>query len=183
MLYKDIAKKLRARINSDEFAVGDLLPTERQLMQEYQVSRVSIRKAIEELVALKLIEKRRGSGTYVTHKAIIHQLNPLRGGLEWAQHEGVVLPNQILASPNLYADSEIANQLNLDTTDRVYQIKRLRIYDDRPQIFEESYMPVALFPELSIRVLEGSKFEYIEKVMGLEIKSSVQQFEPVMPDK
>ena len=43
MLYKNIAKKLRFRINSDEFAIGDVLPTERQLMEEYQASRVSIR--------------------------------------------------------------------------------------------------------------------------------------------
>ncbi len=65
MLYKNIAKKLRFRINSDEFNVGDVLPTERQLMEEYQASRVSIRKAIDELVELDLIEKKQGSGTVV----------------------------------------------------------------------------------------------------------------------
>ena len=63
MLYKNIAKKLRFRINSDEFAIGDVLPTERQLMEEYQASQVSIRKAINELVAIDLIEKKQGSGT------------------------------------------------------------------------------------------------------------------------
>jgi len=183
VLYKDIAKKLRFRINSDEFAVGDLLPTERQLMQEYQASRVSIRKAIEELVALDLIEKKQGSGTYITHKEVVHQLVPLRSGMERSQEGGATLTSEVLEFAIVYPESEIANRLKISTTDRVYRIKRLRKFNDRPQILEESYMPASLFPELNIRVLEGSKFEYIEKVMGLKIEGSYQEFAPILPDK
>jgi DNA-binding GntR family transcriptional regulator len=65
----------------------------------------------------------------------------------------------------------------------VYYIKRLRKVNDRPQIIEESYMPVSLFPELTIRTLERSKFEYIEKNLGLIIEGSYQEFSPVIPDK
>ena len=183
MLYKDIAKKLRFRINSDEFAIGDLLPTERQLMQEYQASRVSIRKAIEELVALDLIEKKQGSGTFITHKEVIHQLVPLRSGQERSQEGGAILSSEVLEFAIVCSDSEIAKRLKIEPTDRVYRTKRIRKFNDRPQIIEESYMPVSLFPELNIRVLEGSKFEYIEKMMRLKIEGSYQAFSPILPDR
>lgn len=183
MLYKDIAKKLRFRINSDEFEIGDLLPTERQLMQDYQASRVSVRKAIEELVYLNLIEKKQGSGTYIIHKEIVHQLVPLRSGQELSLDGGSTLVSEVLEFTIVYPESEIANRLKISTDERVYHAKRLRKYDDRPQVIEESYMPVNLFPELNIRVLEGSKFEYIEKVMGMKIEGSYQEFTPIQSDK
>ena len=97
MLYKNIAKKLRFRINSDEFVVGDVLPTERQLMEEYQASRVSIRKAIDELVTLDLIEKKQGSGTYIKQKEVVHLMDQLRSGLESSQKIGQTITSDVLA--------------------------------------------------------------------------------------
>ena len=44
-------------------------------------------------------------------------------------------------------------------------------------------MPVSLFPELTIRVLEHSKFNYIEEKLGLEIEGSYQEFSPLQPNK
>jgi DNA-binding GntR family transcriptional regulator len=183
VLYKNIAKKLRFRINSDEFAIGDVLPTERQLMEEYQASRVSIRKAIDELVAIDLIEKKQGSGTYIKQKEVVHLMDQLRSGLESSQEIGQTITSDVLEFAIVYPDDEIANRLKIKTTDRVYYIKRLRKVNDRPQIIEESYMPVSLFPELTIRTLERSKFEYIEKNLGLIIEGSYQEFSPVIPDK
>ena len=183
MLYKNIAKKLRFRINSDEFAIGDVLPTERQLMEEYQASRVSIRKAIEELVVLDLIEKKQGSGTYIKRKEVVHLMSPLQSGLESSNERGQTITSDVLEFAIVYPDDEIANRLKINTTDRVYYTKRLRKINDRPQIIEESFMPVNLFPELSIRTLERSKFEYIEKNLGLIIEGSYQEFSPVIPDK
>jgi GntR family glv operon transcriptional regulator len=183
VLYKNIAKKLRFRINSDEFVVGDVLPTERQLMEEYQASRVSIRKAIDELVTLDLIEKKQGSGTYIKQKEVVHLMDQLRSGLESSQKIGQTITSDVLAFSIIYPDDEIANRLKIKTTDRVYYTKRLRKLNERPQIIEESFMPVSLFPELTIRVLEHSKFEYIEDKLGLKIEGSYQEFSPVLADK
>lgn len=183
MLYKNIAKKLRFRINSDEFTIGDVLPTERQLMAEYQASRVSIRKAIDELVTLDLIEKKQGSGTYIKQKEVVHLMNPLRSGLESSQEIGQKITSDVLEFAIVYPDDEVANRLKIKTSDRVYYTKRLRKINERPQIIEESFMPATLFPELTIRTLERSKYEYIEKTLGLIIEGSYQEFSPVLPDK
>lgn len=183
MLYKNIAKKLRFRINSDEFNVGDVLPTERQLMQEYLASRVSIRKAIDELVALDLIEKKQGSGTYIKQKEIVHMMQPLRSGVESSEGIGQRITSEVIEFSIIFPDHEIAQRLKISATERVYRTKRVRKINDRPQIIEESFMPVSLFPELTIRVLEHSKFNYIEEKLGLEIDGSYQEFSPLQPNK
>lgn len=183
MLYKDITKKLRFRINSDEFSVGDVLPTERQLMAEYQASRVSIRKALNELQLLSLIEKKHGSGSYIRQKEIVHLMHPLKSGVESSQDNGEKITSEVLEFAIVDPDVEVANRLRIQPDERVYYIKRLRKVNNRPQIIEDSFMPVSLFPELTIRTLEHSKFEYIEKLLGLEIEGSYQEFSPALPDK
>jgi len=183
MLYKDITKKLRFRINSDEFSVGDVLPTERQLMQEYKASRVSIRKALSELQMLDLIERKHGSGSYIMHKELVHLVHPLRSGVESSAETGEKISSEVLEFAIVSPDPEIADILKMQLGERAYFIKRLRKINGRPKIIEDSFMPVNLFPELTIRTLEGSKFEYIEKTLGLEIEGSYQEFSPVLPDK
>ena len=183
MLYKDITKKLRFRINSDEFSVGDVLPTERQLMEEYQVSRVSIRKALAELQMLALIERRHGSGSYIMQKEVVHFMHPLKSGVESSEETGEKITSEVLEFAIVDPDREIADRLKIKSGDRVYYIKRLRKINNRPQIIEDSFMPVSLFAELTIRTLEHSKFEYIEKTLGLEIEGSYQEFSPIIPDK
>lgn len=183
MLYKDIAKKLRFRINSDEFSIGDVLPTERQLMDEYHASRVSIRKAIDELVKQGLLEKIQGSGTYIRQKTGVHLLHPLRSGFEDSAEIGQTISSEVIEFAVIRPAQEIISRLKISPDERVYYIKRVRKMNDRPQILEESYMPVRLFPDLTVRILERSKYEYIEKTLGMRIAGSYQEFSPVMPSK
>lgn len=183
MLYKDIAKKLRFRINSDEFSLGDVLPTERQLMDEYHASRVSIRKAIDELVKQGLLEKIQGSGTYIRQKTGVHLLHPLRSGFEDSAAVGQTISSEVIEFAVIRPAPEVISRLKISADERVYYIKRVRKMNDRPQILEESYMPVNLFPDLTVRILERSKYEYIEKTLGMKIAGSYQEFSPVMPSK
>ncbi|EKO3774781.1 GntR family transcriptional regulator, partial [Vibrio metschnikovii] len=65
MLYKKVMLALKQRIDSGEFQIGDNLPTETKLVEEYAVSRITVRKAIDELVKMAMVEKRQGAGTTV----------------------------------------------------------------------------------------------------------------------
>ena len=143
MIYKTIAKQLRYRINSDEFAVGDVLPTEKQLMEEYGASRVSVRRAIEELVEAGLVQKRHGSGTYVMQKDVVHFIDSFKSGKESVQAMGKEIQSEVLQFAVIPAEKEVAGRLELAEGAKVYHIQRLRKIGDRPQILEESFMPVA----------------------------------------
>lgn len=68
MIYKSIAERLRIRLNTADFTLNSLLPGEKKLAEEFAVSRMTIRKAIDLLVAWGLVVRRHGSGTYLVRK-------------------------------------------------------------------------------------------------------------------
>ena len=71
--------RLRIRLNSADFTLNSLLPGEKKLAEEFAVSRMTIRKAIDLLVAWGLVVRRHGSGTYLVRKDVLHQTASLTG--------------------------------------------------------------------------------------------------------
>ncbi len=180
MIYKSIADKLKIRLNSDEFEVGDNLPSEKALAEELQVSVMTIRKALTLLEREKLIFKRHGSGSYVARKSNYHggELD----GFNYQMHiVGVTnYQNRVTEFTMMDAPPAIAQQLKIEPGDKVYYVKRIRLIDDAPILIEDSYIPVAIFPWLSIGNLEGSKFNYFKKNCHITILESHRTYTPVL---
>ncbi|GAM67067.1 transcriptional regulator [Vibrio sp. JCM 19236] len=183
MLYVKVLESLKDKINADVYRVGEALPTEKQLIEEYQVSRITIRKAVDELVKLKLVEKRRGSGTYVLEKQLSHQLTTLAGTSEIQQSNNKSVKYKVT---KFFMDTEnvsVHKLLGLSESEPLYYIRRVKYIDDQPRIVEDSYMPVSLFPELNISTLEKSKFAYVEQEKQMVIEGSRQEFTAVESDE
>lgn len=85
MIYKSIAERLRIRLNSADFTLNSLLPGEKKLAEEFAVSRMTIRKAIDLLVAWGLVVRRHGSGTYLVRN---RQPDRTGGGVKTAGKNG-----------------------------------------------------------------------------------------------
>ena len=77
MIYKSIADRLRLRLNSSDYNVGSPLPGEKALALEFGVARMTIRKALDLLVSWGLVERRHGSGTFVSRKDVHHDPLPV----------------------------------------------------------------------------------------------------------
>lgn len=88
MIYKSIAERLRIRLNSADFTLNSLLPGEKKLAEEFAVSRMTIRKAIDLLVAWGLVVRRHGSGTYLVRKDVLRQSDRAGGGVKTAGKNG-----------------------------------------------------------------------------------------------
>lgn len=183
MLYVKVLESLKEKINADVYSVGSALPTEKQLIEEYQVSRITIRKAVDELVKLKLVEKRRGSGTYVLEKQYSHQLNSLAGTSEILTHNNKTVKYQVTQFLMSSDNAPVHKLLELKPNEPLYYIRRVKFIDDQPRIVEDSYMPVALFPDLNISTLQKSKFDYVEHEKGMLIQGSRQEFTAVDSDE
>ncbi|WP_148997411.1 GntR family transcriptional regulator, partial [Shigella sonnei] len=76
MIYKSIAERLRIRLNSADFTLNSLLPGEKKLAEEFAVSRMTIRKAIDLLVAWGLVEVLKRQGKTVTSQVLIFEIMP-----------------------------------------------------------------------------------------------------------
>ncbi|KAA1048431.1 GntR family transcriptional regulator [Pseudocitrobacter sp. 73] len=183
MIYKSIADKLRLRLNSSDYSVGSPLPAEKILAQEFGVARMTIRKAVDMLIAWGLVIRRHGSGTYVARKDVHHETTNLTGLAEVLRQQGKEVVSKVLVFEVMPAPPAIASQLRIQINERIYFSRRVRYVDGKPLMLEDSYMPVKLFRTLSLGHLEGSKFDYIEKECGITISGNYESLTPVLADR
>lgn len=164
-LYLRLERALRAAVNEDRLAPGAALPSERTLCDTYDLSRVTVRKALDGLVRDGVLIRRRGSGTYVADAAprperveknfaVLSSFSEdmiSRGrtpGSRWlGRSAGVVTPEEALA-------------LGLSPGSPVYRFRRVRLADGQPMALEIS--TVAGFALPSIEVVGASLYEALD---------------------
>ena len=129
------------------------------------------------------MERRHGSGTYVTKKDVQHETKGLSGFTELMREQGRSLTSEVLEFRTMPAPPAIASQLRIKVNEPVYFSNRVRSVDGRALLVEESYMPVRLFRTLSVAHLEGSKFAYIENECQLPIAGNYESFSAVLADR
>src|SRR6202046_2446871 len=143
-LHAQVEKALLKSMGAGVLAPGSRLPTEDQLVESYEVSRTTIRTAIQSLVARGLVEIRRGKGTFVSQPAITQELTELTGFVEDMQALGRQ-PSARLVDRRMVAASEtVARQLSLRRGATVVRIQRVRLADGIPLSFDETYLPQEL---------------------------------------
>ncbi|MCS3431234.1 GntR family transcriptional regulator [Klebsiella sp. BIGb0407] len=182
MIYKTLANRLRIRINSDNFSIGDALPSEKKLATEFSVSRMTIRKAVELLIEWGLVKRVHGSGTYIVQRDIQHGTYGLKGFSELMKELGRSMTSKVIEFQLMVVPPAIASLLHMRTGERIYYSRRVRFVDGKPLLLEDSYMPSRLFGNLSVLHLEGSKFSYIEDDCKINIEGHYESFTPVIAD-
>ncbi|ANO33287.1 transcriptional regulator [Vibrio breoganii] len=182
-MYRQIADAIREKISTGEYKVGEALPTEAQLREEFSVSRVTVRQAIKLLVESEELESIQGSGTYVKESKVNYDIDQQSSFAEkWAHLEGVTHSN-VLAFEIQPASLSIADILEINEKEMVFYIKRVRFLNDQPITVEETWMPTEMFPDLTYQVMQGSKYDFIEKQKGMVIDRSEQELIPVLPQQ
>ncbi|MCF7364456.1 MULTISPECIES: GntR family transcriptional regulator [unclassified Vibrio] len=180
-MYRKIADEIRNKIGTGEYRVGEALPTEAQLREEFSVSRVTVRQALKLLIENEELKSIQGSGTYVKESKVNYDMYQQSSFAEkWAHLDGVT-HSDVLSFEIRCASLTMAEHLDVKEGERIFYIKRVRYVDDNPITVEETWMPTAMFPDLTYQVMQGSKYEYIEKQKGLIIDRSEQEIIPILP--
>jgi len=182
-MYRQIADALREKISAGELKPGDALPTESSLQEEFNVSRVTVRQALKLLTEEQIVESIQGSGTYVKEERVNYDIYQLTGFYEKLADRNVDTHSEVSIFEVLKADAKLAEKLNLSHDDKVWHVKRVRFIKQKPVILEETWMPLALFPDLTWEVMENSKYHYVEQIKKLVIDRSEQELVPIMPSE
>jgi GntR family transcriptional regulator len=173
--YKEIAQDLRDKIVSGIYKVNEQLPFEREMSINYNVSRITIRKAVDLLVAEGLIVKRRGAGTFVKdindEEAIEIAMKKQFLGFS-TTYSGHNVKSKVINFKIINPDEKTANKLKIGRNEFIYHIERVRYLDNEPFVLEKTFMPITLIPGLQKKDLESSIYDYIENVLKLKIQSS-----------
>ena len=160
--------------------VGESIPSERQLTQHLGVSRLTVRAAIDELVRDGYLDRRHGSGTYVTEPKIAQPLT-LTSFSEDMRRRGMKPGSRTLELVVTSAGARLARRLDVSPEARLVRVKRLRLADDEPMAMEVLHIPEALVPGLTKADFEDHSFyELLEERYGIVIASGSQSIEPTV---
>ncbi|QIH77133.1 MULTISPECIES: GntR family transcriptional regulator [Macrococcoides] len=147
-LYLQIAEKIRNNIDNGELQVGDKLPSERKLCELYDVSRITIRQALDLLEDERIIQRKQGIGTYVLPSQYNQILNNLYSFSDEIIKKGDKPSTKMLDIQLVRVNDYIHKRTGLMLNAHVFKLTRLRLANDKPLVLEYSYIPQSLAPDL-----------------------------------
>lgn len=180
-LYAKVEAILLTDMAEGLLAPGDQLPPEEQLIDRFQVSRTTIRKAIENLIASGRVEIRRGKGTFITQPKITQSLTELTGFAEDMVVLGRHPSSRLLDKKRVAADKAVARALDIGPGTLVYKIERVRLADGVPMSFDETYLPM----DIGVKVVSNNLdvepiFDLLENKYALPLIEARYQLEAVV---
>lgn len=161
-------------------ASGEPFPPERQLAESLGVSRMTLRRAIDELVVRGLVCRRPGAGVFALGPKLNQPLTASSFSEDMAAR-GMRPSSRILEFDSAAAGPRIARRLEIAESDIVTVVLRLRLADDEPIALEKLHTPEALVPRLSPEDLAISSFyELLTARYGIQLASGTQTIEPTL---
>jgi GntR family transcriptional regulator len=182
-LYAQVENVIMDRISNGSLPAGSRLPSEDSLVQEYAVSRTTIRAAVQSLVQRGLVEIRRGKGTFVTHPKITQELTELTGFVEDMQALGRHPAAKVLDQQIVPANQLVARHLALPQGAPVVRIQRVRLADRMPLSYDETYLPKELGEKVMADNLDTEPiFSLLEQKYNTPLVAAEYQLEAVCAD-
>ncbi|WP_251521135.1 trehalose operon repressor [Staphylococcus sp. HKU1] len=181
--FMTIYEALRADILNTKLKYGEQLPSENELVQTYQSSRETVRKALNLLVSEGMIQKIRGKGSIVIYQNITEfPFADLISFKEVQQTLGLQHETEVKVLEKIQASEVpvVKKALNLKQSTWLWHIIRVRKINGKVKIIDEDYLDASIVPDLNEAIVQDSLYHYIEQVLHLEISYSKKSitFEP-----
>ncbi len=178
-----IKEYLIDRIQNKEILPLDAIESENELAKKFDVSRMTARKVIDELVVLGFLYRKHGKGTFVSDLPRFKDLQSFLCFTEEAALKGFTVENRIvdfhLGSPT----PMIQNRLSISKNKNVWYIRRVRSVDNTTYAYEDSAYIADLFGDCNEKILQGSVYHHLEQEVGLDISFANQEIESVVADQ
>lgn len=182
-LYAQIVEQLQHDIKNGFFSKSGRLPTETELSQQYGVSRITVRRAVDELVTLGLVEKKQGKGTFICTPKLTRQLGGPMSFTEMCRANGLSASAQILDAKICMADTVyVRESLSVTEKDPIVRIRRLRYAGDKPLVLEDNFFPLEYAYLLSIDLENDSIYRYLQEEKGIELRRTTMHLRIVRAD-
>ncbi|PTE68111.1 trehalose operon repressor [Staphylococcus devriesei] len=178
-----IYEALKQSIIDGTYSYGEQLPSEHDLLEQYQSSRETVRRALHLLAEEGMIQKIRGKGSIVIDQKMTEfpfsdliSFKEVKEELG-LQHDTIVLVNEVIEAEQV---PYIKQQLGLNSNDKLIHVVRSRNINGKTKILDEDYFLASVVPEISNTVAQDSIYNYLENELALEISYSNKSitFEP-----
>lgn len=181
-LYYQIKEILKEMIENEELMPGTAIPPEREICEFQGVSRMTVNKALIELVNEGLLYREQGKGTFVAYPKEKQQLSQLMSFTEEMEKKGVKTSTKVLSFQLKDATKQIKSTLALpDKETKVFEIKRLRLSQDEPVAIETVWIPHYMFKDMTFEMIDGkSLYNIFKNKYGYTLEIAKQTIEPIM---
>ena len=180
-LYYQLMDLLIEQIESKAVSPGDKLLSERELCEKYDVSRSTVRLAIQEMAREGYIEKQHGKGTFVSSERLKQDLLKFYSFTDEMKKIGKVPSSQVIDFKTTQLDVRLAKKLEMSEGDEAYQFTRLRLADGEPMMLETTYLPKSRFSGLTRLDLEQTAlYELMCQRYGANFTLAEETFRPVL---
>jgi GntR family trehalose operon transcriptional repressor len=174
--YQIIYKDLEKAIHEQKYQVGDFLPTEQELVQSYQVSRDTIRKALTLLVEEGLVKKIHGSGSQVINQEQINfPVSDLTSYQELIEQQSLNSQTNVISLDKIIVDSKLSERTGFSNSRQVWRVVRQRVVDSCASVIDIDYLDASLVPQLNRSIAEYSIYDYIENQLNLSISHAFKE--------
>lgn len=162
-VYIQIHNQIKKDIEAGVWAVGDRIPSERELALEFNVSRMTLRQAVQTLVEEGILERQVGAGTFVARKKVQEKMTGVTSFTELMKEQGKKPSSRtvsyLVTTPSL---SEM-ERLKLKDNEKVLRMERIRYADEVPICFEVATLPYNLVKDYERNQITTSLYRTLEE--------------------
>ncbi|MFW6409923.1 MAG: GntR family transcriptional regulator [Halanaerobiales bacterium] len=181
-LYFQLYEILKDKIESGELNVGDLLPSERELSEKYDISRPTVRQALKELVNEGFLVREKGKGSFVANPKINYGfIQRLTTYYEDMEKKGCYTKTKILQKKIINPRKVVARKLDIAEDDKIIVLSRVRYIKEEPIVMVMNHIPYKFCPELANEDLENkSLYNVMAKKYDLKSYRAQITMEPTV---
>lgn len=161
-LYQQLMLRLKNDVSAGVYPAGARIPSEQMLCETYGVSRVTVRKAILDLVQEGLLVRKQGKGTFVAGQRLKRDLRQVTSFTDACAQRGQQAQTRLISAQLVPAAAEDAHLLGLSEDATLFEIIRLRLIDGEPVMLEINRFPET-FAYLKDEAPEGSLYACLQQ--------------------
>ncbi len=175
-LYVQLKEALIAGIKSGEYPKGEKIPTEQELRELYDVSRITVRRAVQEMCEEGYLVKKQGKGTFVKHTKLSRKVDYLLGFSETCVAAGMIPSHKVVRCEKITASPEDAEVLGLGVDRTAIMTIRINLADGKPMMVEQNIYPSPKYDFLLEEDLNTSLLDLLWKKHGIYARYSQDSY-------
>lgn len=188
-LYQQLKEMLYEKIKEGSFTPDSPIPSERELCHQYNLSRTTVRQAINEAVQEGVLVRKQGKGTYVVPRKITQGLMKITSFEKTITNQGMVPSTKVVEYKEIYPDVEIAHFLNVSINEKIVILVLLGMANQESMVYYTSYFPLAIGHYMGKKALYKEKlgqtfstYDLYDEDCGYSATSNQQIFEASVAD-
>lgn len=171
--YLQIHNQIKKEIDEEVWQIGQRLPSERDLAETFQVSRMTLRQAITLLVEEGVLERRVGSGTFVASTRVQEKMRGTTSFTEIMKSQGKTSSSQLISYRRTLPSKQEVEKLGINKTENIIRMERVRYADKLPVVYEVASIPEKFIKNFNKEEITSHFFQTLQE-HGYKIGKSQQ---------